>query len=131
MKKTVIICLLVLLLSLCGCSGDPSNRHIEDPTEEPSYSIGYDDGHMDGYDEGYKDGIKYALSVLRDGAYDWPVYMDIEDIDASIHDYMVAYHSDEDCCDVRDMIIYSDYEHHTLEELLDELVAENINEPAS
>lgn len=86
---------------------------------------------MAGYDEGYEDGIKYALSVLRDGACDWPVYMDIEDIDASIHDYMEAYHPGEDCCDVRDMIIYSDYEHHTLAELLDELIAENINEPAS
>ena len=131
MKKTLIICLLVLLLSLCGCSGDPSDRNIDNPTEDTPYRIGYDDGHMAGYDEGYEEGIKYALSVLRGGAGDWPIYMDIEDIDASIHDYMKAYHPDGDCCDVRDMIIYSGYDHYTLDELLDELIAENIDEPAS
>ena len=131
MKKTFIICLLALLLSLCGCSGDSSNRHIENPCEDPSYSTGYDDGHMAGYGEGYEEGIKYVLSALREGAYDWPVYMDIEDIDASIHDYMEFYHPDEDCCDVRDMIIYSDYEHYPLDELLDELIAKNIDEPTS
>ena len=131
MKKLFITCLIFCFCLLVGCSGDPSNWHIEDPTEDPSYSIGYDDGHMAGYDEGYEEGIKYALSVLRDSAYDWPVYMDIEDIDASIHDYMEFYHPDEDCCDVRDMIIYSDYEHYTLDELLDELIAKNIDEPTS
>ena len=113
-----------MALCLCffvGCSSEPNGK--DDFAEEEVYSVGYD--------QGYEDGIKYVLSALREGAYDWPIYMDIEDVDASIHDYMEAYHPDEDCCDVRDMIIYADYEHYTLDGLLDKLIAENIDEPTS
>ena len=56
------------------------------------------------------------------------IYMDIEDVDDSIHAYLEDY-PDIDCCDVRDMIIYnSDFEHYSLEELLETLIKENIDE---
>ena len=119
------------LCFLIGCSGNPGDRHIEDPTQSESYSIGYDEGHATGYDEGYEEGIKYVLSALREGANDWEIYMEIEDIDDSIHDYIEAYQPNVDCCDVRDLIIYSGYEHYTLNELLERLIDENIDEPTS
>ena len=118
MKQTVI-CVLICLLVLCGCSFGSSS--IESYEQDEAYSIGYA--------EGYEDGIKYALSQLREGAVDWKIYMDIEDVDESIHAYLEDF-PDVDCCDVRDMIIYnSDFEHYSLEDLLESLIAENIDEP--
>jgi len=103
---------------LCGCSSKPSS--IEEYEQDEAYNVGYD--------KGYEDGINYALSQLREGAVDWKIYMDIDDVDDSIHAYLEDY-PDIDCCDVRDMIIYnSDCEHYSLEELLETLIKENIDE---
>lgn len=117
MKRT-IICVFLCLLVLCGCSSKPSS--IEKYEQDEAYNVGYD--------KGYEDGINYALSQLREGAVDWKIYMDIEDVDDSIHAYLEDY-PDIDCCDVRDMIIYnSDCEHYSLEKLLETLIKENIDE---
>ena len=117
--KKILLYLLLCLLVLCGCSSNSSNMDTYEQDE--AYSVGYE--------KGYEDGIKYALSHLREGAVDWKIYMDIEDVDDSIHAYLEDY-PDIDCCDVRDMIIYNpDYEHYSLEDLLEELIAENIDEP--
>lgn len=117
MKRT-ILCVLLCLFVLCGCSAEPSSK--SEYEQDEAYNIGYD--------KGYKDGIKYALSQLREGAVDWKIYMDIEDVDDSIHEYLKDY-PDIDCCDARDVIIYNpDYEHYSLEELLESLIAENIDE---
>ena len=117
--KKVIACLIICVLLLCGCLSEPSS--MEEYEQDDTYSVGYD--------RGYEDGIKYALSQLREGAVDWKIYMDIEDVDTSIHVYLEDF-TDVDCCDVRDMIIYNpDFEHYSLEDLLESLIAENIDEP--
>ena len=117
--KKLIVSLILCVLILCGCSSEPSN--IEAYEQDEAYNIGYD--------AGYEDGIKYVLSQLRDGAVDWKIYMDIEDVADSIHAHLKDFPGIE-CCDVRDMIIYNpDYEHYSLEDLLEELIAENIDEP--
>ena len=123
--KQAFICILLCLLILCGCSSETSS--VE--TCEQDESSAQDEAYSIGYDKGYEDGIKYALSQLRDGAVDWKIYMDIEDVDDSIHAYLKDF-PDIDCCDVRDMIIYnSDFEHYSLEDLLENLIAENMDEP--
>ena len=117
--KKIITCLMLCCLVLCGCSSEPSS--IEEYGQDEAYNVGYD--------KGYEDGVKYALSQLREGAVDWKIYMDIEDVDDSLHAYLEDF-PDVDCCDVRDMIIYNpNFEHYSLEELLEILIAENIDEP--
>ncbi len=110
MKKLLVCCLLLCFLS--GCISNPSNR--EDFRKTDAYSVGYEEG------------IQHALTILRENANDWDRYMNIEDIESSIRIYF-----NDSCVDVdevRDAIIYHpDFEHYTLEELLENLINENID----
>ena len=116
MRKCICLFVMIAICLLSCCSAWPSN--IDNSDDERAYQIGYD--------EGYKDGFEYVLSTLRDNANNSQRYMDIADIEESIH----IYYRDNPYVDadlVRDDIIYHpDFEHYTLAELLENLIMECI-----
>lgn len=120
-KKILSICVLSCLCLLCGCS-EP-DKYADYTKEEV-----YDEGYEEGYRSGYEEGIQYALDVLRENANDYEIFMDIEDIDESIHRYL-GEDTEVDCCEVRDCIIYHpDFEHYTLRDLLERIIQSSIKE---
>jgi hypothetical protein len=118
MKKKVLFGIIISLCLLCGCSENPSNA--DDLARDEAYNAGYETG--------YEEGVQYVLSVLRENADDWQIYMDIEDIEESIR----IYYQDDPSVDpdlVRDDILYHpDFEHYTLSELLEKLIRESFGE---
>lgn len=113
----------VCLCLLYGCTSEPSR--FADYSEEEIYDTGYDEG----YDKGYEDGIAYVLSTLCENANGYDRFMNIEDIDDSIHSYLESQNFEGDCCDVRDCIIYHpDFEHYVFRDMLDELIQSCIDE---
>lgn len=122
-KRVFMVFGAVCLFLLCSCTSEPSR--FADYSEEEIYDGGYDEG----YDVGYAEGIAYVLSTLRDNANGYDRFMNIEDIDKSIHLYLDSQNFEGDCCDVRDCIIsHPDFEHYTLRDMLDELIQSCLDE---
>lgn len=56
--KRFILCLLLCVVALCGCSSTPDP--LEDYSREDAYYLGYEEGSKAGYEEGYEEGYFYG-----------------------------------------------------------------------
>lgn len=133
--KTVLICAVIVVIAMVYIFGEKkasggntsSGRDYEGYDNDEIYDWGYEEGNREGYERGYREGMKYAIESLRDNAYDWDMYMNVEDIDESIHRCFEDYGAEAD--NIRDMIIYHpDFKRYSLEELLEKLIDESIPE---
>ena len=109
MKKTILLCLMVIIVAaMCACDSEPSRFAYYD--DEEIYELGYE--------EGYKAGAEYAIEYLLENADGYTQYMDVEDIEDSMRDY----YGDE-AEEMRDLVVYNpDYERYSFKELLEELI---------
>ncbi len=123
MKKAFLFSLFIsLTLLLCACSYHSPEFEGYD---EESYSAGQEEGYEEGYDRGYEEGMKYAIEVMIDYASNNEHYMNIDDIEEGINRYYDTWGNDPG--DIRDMIIYGDFDTYSLKDLVGNLISECIS----
>lgn len=69
--KRFILCLLLCVVALCGCSSTPDP--LEGYSREDAYYLGIEEGsnagYNEGYDDGYNDGYEKGLDVGWESSY--------------------------------------------------------------